>query len=102
MEKFFEHNLGSASHISYTLLFKDYTNAKLLGVLHFQMNQFDQTGIDIEDGADEMYMQIAVRVCRLLAGLLHKAISYSNCSFGFMATRTVTSLLERLGLVSPT
>ncbi|KAK4983645.1 hypothetical protein LTR50_007102 [Elasticomyces elasticus] len=61
MEKFFEHNPGLSSRIPYTLHFEDYTDAELLRMLRFQMNQFYKSGIDIEDGVDGLYMRIAVR-----------------------------------------
>ena len=61
MEKFFEHNPGLSSRIPYTLHFEDYTDAELLRMLQFQMNQFYKSGIDIEDGVDGLYMRIAVR-----------------------------------------
>ncbi|KAK4981137.1 hypothetical protein LTR28_004189 [Elasticomyces elasticus] len=61
MEKFFEHNPGFSSRIPYTLHFMDYTDAELLRMLRFQMNQFYKSGIDIEDGVDGLYMRIAVR-----------------------------------------
>lgn len=61
MEKFFEHNPGLSSRIPNTLHFEDYTDAELLMMLQFQMSQFYKSGIDIEDGADGLYMRIAVR-----------------------------------------
>lgn len=61
MEKFFEHNPGLPSRIPYTLRFEDYTDAELLLMLQFQMNQFFKSGIDIEDGVNGLYMRIAVR-----------------------------------------
>jgi hypothetical protein len=61
MEKFFEHNPGFSSRIPYTLHFEDYTDAELLMMLQFQMNQFYKSGIDIEAGVDGLYMRIAVR-----------------------------------------
>lgn len=61
MEKFFEHNPGLSSRIPYTLHFEDYTDAELLRMLQFQVNQFYKSGIDVEDGADGLYMRIAVR-----------------------------------------
>ena len=61
MEKFFEHNPGLSSRIPYTLRFENYTDAELLRMLQFQMNQFYKSGIDIEDGVDGLYMRIAVR-----------------------------------------
>ena len=61
MEKFFEHNPGLPSRIPYTLRFEDYTDAELLLMLQFQMNQFFKSAIDIEDGVDGLYMRIAVR-----------------------------------------
>lgn len=61
MEKFFEHNPGLPSRIPYTLRFEDYTDAELLCMLQFQMNQFFKSGMNIEDGADGLYMRIAVR-----------------------------------------
>ena len=61
MEKFLEHNPGLSSRIPYTLHFEDYTDAELLRMLQFQMNQFYKYGIDIEDGVDGLYMRIAVR-----------------------------------------
>jgi hypothetical protein len=61
MEKFFEHNPGFSSRIPYTLHFEDYTDAELLRMLQFQMNQFYKSRIDIEDGSDGLYMRIAVR-----------------------------------------
>lgn len=61
MEKFFEHNPGLPSRIPYTLQFEDYTDAELLSMLQFQVNQYYKTGISIEDGVDGLYMRIAVR-----------------------------------------
>lgn len=61
MEKFFEHNPGFSSRIPYTLHFEDYTDAELLKMLQFQMNQFFKHGIDIEGGFNGLYMRIAVR-----------------------------------------
>lgn len=61
MEKFFEHNPGLPSRIPYTLSFEDYTDAELLWMLQFQMNQFFKSRIEIEDGFDGLYMRIAVR-----------------------------------------
>jgi len=61
MEKFFEHNPGLSSRIPYTLHFEDYTDAELLRMLQFQMNQFYKSGIDIDDGVDGLYMRVAVR-----------------------------------------
>ncbi len=61
MEKFFEHNPGLSSRIPYTLHFEDYTDAELLRMLQFQMNQYYKSRIDIEDGVDGLYMRIAVR-----------------------------------------
>jgi AAA lid domain/ATPase family associated with various cellular activities (AAA) len=61
MEKFFEHNPGFSSRIPYTLSFEDYTDAELLRMLQFQMNQFYKSGIGIEDGVDGLYMRIAIR-----------------------------------------
>jgi hypothetical protein len=61
MEKFFEHNPGFSSRIPYTLHFEDYTDAELLMMLQFQMNQFYKSGIGIEGGVDGLYMRIAVR-----------------------------------------
>lgn len=61
MEKFFEHNPGLSSRIPNTLHFEDYTDAELLRMLQFQMNQFYKSGIGIEDGVDGLYMRIAVR-----------------------------------------
>ena len=61
MEKFFEHNPGLPSRIPYNLRFEDYTDKELLRMLQFQMNQFYKSGIKIEDGADGLYMRIAVR-----------------------------------------
>lgn len=61
MEKLFEHNPGFSSRIPYTLHFEDYTDAELLRMLQFQMNQFYKSGIDIEGGAEGLYMRIAVR-----------------------------------------
>jgi hypothetical protein len=61
MEKFFEHNPGLSSRIPYTLHFEDYTDAELLMMLQFQMNQFYKSRIGIEGGVDGLYMRIAVR-----------------------------------------
>ncbi len=61
MEKFFEHNPGLSSRIPYTLHFEDYTDAELLRMLQFQMNQYYKSRIEIEDGVDGLYMRIAVR-----------------------------------------
>ncbi|KAF3484283.1 NFX1-type zinc finger-containing protein 1 [Arthroderma uncinatum] len=61
MEKFFEHNPGLTSRIPYTLHFDDYTDAELLKMLQFQMNQFFKHGVDIEGGSDGLYMRVAVR-----------------------------------------
>lgn len=61
MEKFFEHNPGLPSRIPYTLRFEDYTDAELLCMLQFQMNQFFKSRMNIEDGVDGLYMRIAVR-----------------------------------------
>jgi Cdc6-like AAA superfamily ATPase len=61
MEKFFEHNPGLPSRIPYNLHFEDYTDAELLAMLQFQMNQLFKSGIDVEGGADGLYMRIAVR-----------------------------------------
>lgn len=61
MEKFFEHNPGFPSRIPYSLHFEDYTDAELLQMLQFQMNQLYKSGIDIEGGVDGLYMRIAVR-----------------------------------------
>lgn len=61
MEKFFEHNPGFSSRIPYTLYFENYTDAELLAILQFQMNQFYQSRIQIEGGVDGLYMRIAVR-----------------------------------------
>lgn len=61
MEKFFEHNPGLTSRIPYTLHFDDYTDADLLKMLQFQMNQFFKHGVDIEGGSDGLYMRVAVR-----------------------------------------
>lgn len=61
MEKFFEHNPGLPSRVPYTLHFEDYTDAELLGMLQFQMNQFFKSGIHIDDGPDGLYMRIAIR-----------------------------------------
>ena len=61
MEKFFEHNPGFPSRIPYTLHFEDYTDLELLSMLQFQMKQFYNSRINIEDGADGLYMRIAVR-----------------------------------------
>lgn len=47
MEKFFGHNEGLSSRIPYTLRFEDYTDPELLTMLHFQMNQYYKSGIDI-------------------------------------------------------
>jgi hypothetical protein len=61
METFFEHNPGLPSRIPYTLHFDDYTDAELLSMLQFQMNQFYKSGIHIEDGPGGLYMRIAVQ-----------------------------------------
>lgn len=61
MEKFFEHNPGLPSRIPYTLRFEDYTDAELLLMLQSKMDLFFKSGIDVEDGADGLYMRIAVR-----------------------------------------
>lgn len=61
MEKFFEHNPGLPSRLPYVFHFEDYTDAELLRMLQFQMNQFYKSGISLEDGADGLYMRIAVR-----------------------------------------
>lgn len=61
MEKFFEHNPGLPSRIPYAFHFEDYTDAELLRMLQFQMNQFYKSGISLEDGVDGLYMRIAVR-----------------------------------------
>lgn len=61
MEKFFEHNPGLPSRIPYTLRFEDYTDAELLSMLQFQMNQYFKSGVSIEEGVDGLYMRIAVR-----------------------------------------
>lgn len=61
MEKFFEHNPGLPSRIPYVLRFEDYTDAELLRMLQFQMNQFYKSGITLEDGVGGLYMRIAVR-----------------------------------------
>lgn len=61
MEKFFEHNPGLPSRLPYNFHFEDYTDAELLRMLQFQMNQFYKSGISLEDGADGLYMRIAVR-----------------------------------------
>jgi len=61
MEKFFEHNPGFYSRIPYSLRFEDYTDTELLKILQYQMNQVFQQGVHIEDGADGLYMRIAVR-----------------------------------------
>ena len=60
MEKFFEHNPGFSSRIPYTLIFEDYTDSELLQMLQLKMNQFYKSGIDIEGGANGLYMRIAV------------------------------------------
>jgi hypothetical protein len=61
MEKFFEHNPGLPSRIPYSLHFEDYTDAELLSMLQYQMNQFFKSSIHIDDGPDGLYMRIAVR-----------------------------------------
>jgi AAA lid domain/ATPase family associated with various cellular activities (AAA) len=61
MEKFFEHNPGFSSRIPYTLYFEDYTDAELLRMLQFQMDQYYKSGIGIEDGVDGLYMRITIR-----------------------------------------
>ncbi len=61
MEKFFEHNPGFPSRIPCTLQFEDYTDAELLQMLQFQMEKFYKGSMAIEDGADGLYMRIAIR-----------------------------------------
>lgn len=61
MEKFFEHNPGLPSRIPYVFHFEDYSDAELLRMLQFQMNQFFKSGINLEGGADGLYMRVAVR-----------------------------------------
>lgn len=61
MEKFFEHNPGFSSRIPYILKFEDYTDAELLQMLQFRMNQFYKSRLEIEEGFDGLYMRIAVR-----------------------------------------
>jgi hypothetical protein len=59
MEKFFEHNPGFSSRIPYVLHFEDYTDAELLSMLQYKMDQyFKKTGITIEDGPDGLFMNI--------------------------------------------
>ncbi len=61
MEKFFEHNPGLPSRISHAFHFEDYSDAELLRMLQFQMNQFYKYGINVDSGFDGLYMRIAVR-----------------------------------------
>lgn len=61
MEKFFEHNPGLPSRTPYVFHFEDYTDDELLRMLQFRMNRFYKSGISLEDGADGLYMRIAVR-----------------------------------------
>ncbi|KAK2762566.1 hypothetical protein FQN54_000739 [Arachnomyces sp. PD_36] len=61
MEKFFEHNPGFSSRIPYTLVFEDYSDSELLGMLQAQMDRYYKSGVDIEGGVDGLYMQIAVK-----------------------------------------
>lgn len=62
MEKFFEHNVGFASRIPYTLFFEDYTDEELMAMLQFKILKcFEKTGINVDGGIDGLYMRIAVR-----------------------------------------
>jgi hypothetical protein len=61
MEKFFEHNPGLPSRIPYAFHFEDYSDAELLRMLQFQMNQFYKSRINLEGGVDGLYMRVAVR-----------------------------------------
>jgi Cdc6-like AAA superfamily ATPase len=62
MEKFFEHNPGLSSRIPLQVNFEDYTDSELLMMLQLQMKKYYiKSGISIEDGANGLYMRIAVR-----------------------------------------
>lgn len=61
MEKFFEHNPGFNSRIPYTLHFEDYTDAELLQMLQYRIDQYFKGSMDVENGIVGLYMRIAVR-----------------------------------------
>lgn len=90
MEKFFEHNPGFSSCIPYTLNFDNYKDSELLSMLQYQMGNFYNTPVDVEDGVDGLYMRIAVR-----------RLGRSRGRDGFGNARALENLFTRIRGLSP-
>ncbi|KAG5219784.1 P-loop containing nucleoside triphosphate hydrolase protein [Salix suchowensis] len=61
MEKFFEHNPGLPSRVPYSMLFEDYTDAELLGMLEKMIKKHWGGRMKVEDGTRGLFCRIAVR-----------------------------------------
>ncbi|KAL4256309.1 CbxX/CfxQ family protein [Pleurotus pulmonarius] len=61
MEKFFEHNPGLPSRVPYSMLFEDYTDAELLGMLEKMIKKHWEGRMKVEDGTRGLFCRIAVR-----------------------------------------
>ncbi|KAE8380077.1 P-loop containing nucleoside triphosphate hydrolase protein [Aspergillus bertholletiae] len=61
MEKFFAHNPGLPSRFPHEFKFEDYTDAELLRIFEYNVNQAYQNRMKLEGGMDGLYSRIVSR-----------------------------------------